>query len=107
VLAAAGAFTISALVVAWRFETNPWLEWSWKALVGLVALQAVVGALAYAGGDRPGDSLHLLYGAVSLGVLPAAHRFSSEAPPRGRAWTFAVAGLFLLLIVWRLFTTGR
>jgi hypothetical protein len=106
VLATTAVFSITAVVVAWRFEVRPWLEWARRVVAGLVAVQVVVGALTYGDGNRPKESLHLLYGVVALGVLPAADRFASDAPAKGRAWTFAVAGIFLLLILWRLYATG-
>ena len=106
VLAAAGIFAVVAVVAAWRFEPRPWLEWSWRALFALVALQALTGALVYGGGRRPAESLHFLYAAFALGVLPAASSFAREAPPKGRAWTLAAASVLLLLLLLRLFGTG-
>jgi hypothetical protein len=72
----------------------------------LLAVQVVLGALLYLTGARPAEVLHLVYGVAILGVLPLATTFASDAPPRARSWVLAVAGLLILLLAWRLLSTG-
>lgn len=72
----------------------------------LLVIQAVLGVVLYLTGNRPGEVLHLVYGVAILGVLPLATTFASDAPPRARSWVLAVAGLLILLLAWRLLSTG-
>jgi heme A synthase len=106
VLGAVAAFTLVALFFA-RFADPPaWLERARVALVLVLGMQAGLGILTYAGGKRPSESLHLLYGVAILGVLPLARAFSSEALPRPRSGVLAAAGVVTLALVWRAFATG-
>ena len=106
VLVVAGVFALAALILAWRVGHRPWLEPAWKIVSGLVAVQALLGVVGYITGSRLENSLHWLYGVVAAVILPGANSFAAEAPPRGRAWTFAVAGTVLALVLWRAFSTG-
>ena len=75
-------------------------------LVALVALQVVLGAIAYAIGKRPEEQLHILYGIAALMALPLAERFAQEAPAPARAGTLAIAAAVMLALVARSFGTG-
>ncbi len=83
-----------------------WVDPLRSAVLGLVVLQAAIGALTYLAGSRPAEPLHLVYGLAATAVLPLAATFASEAPPRPRAWVTAVALGILLILVWRLASTG-
>jgi hypothetical protein len=85
---------------------SPWVDRLRLALTGLIGLQVLVGAFVLIGGGRPAESLHLLYGAVGLIVLPAVGSFATEAPPPDRAWVLVAACGILLLLAWRLASTG-
>jgi hypothetical protein len=81
-------------------------------VVGLVAANGFVGALLFAGGSRPADALHLLYGPAALVTLPVGvwlsrrgRDFTGAAGPRRDGWL--VAGAVVLLgLELRLFMTG-
>ena len=96
---------LAAAVLALR-GGSPWVDRLRLGLTGLIGLQTLVGALLLVGGARPAETLHLLYGAVGLLVLPAAGSFASEAPPPDRAWVLVAACGVLLLLAWRLASTG-
>ncbi len=71
-----------------------------------LVVQVLVGVLLYVGGSRPLEPLHLLYGVAILAVLPLASSFAADAPPRPRSGVRAVAGLMVVLLAWRLLSTG-
>jgi hypothetical protein len=84
-------------------------QWTERLRVGLTAvigLQVAAGALELATGARPAEGLHLLYGIAALGVLPLAANFAGDATPGARAWVQVAACGVLLLIAWRLASTG-
>ena len=76
------------------------------ALTLILGLQVVLGAVVLLGGARPREPLHFLYGAASLGVIPLARSFAAEAPARPRAAVMVGAAVVLLLLLWRLASTG-
>lgn len=99
-------FLAVALVLTFTGGMRPWLETLRKVMTGLVAVQVGIGALLYAMGQRPAETLHLLYGAVALGVLPFASTFSSEAPPKARAGVISLGAVLTLGLLFRALSTG-
>jgi hypothetical protein len=83
-----------------------WVDAARNVVLGIVVLQAAIGAVAYLGGSRPAEPLHFVYGLAAIAVLPLAATFASEAPPRPRAWVLVVALAILLVLAWRLASTG-
>jgi heme A synthase len=83
-----------------------WVDRLRTGVLAVVALQAAIGAVTYLGGSRPAEPLHLVYGLAAIAVLPLAGTFAAEAPPRPRAWVLVVALATLLLLTWRLASTG-
>ncbi len=107
VLGCVGAFTLACVAAA--------LLGGWRGRLqhAYVATQAVVGAQVLLGlvvliGERtsPREPLHMLYALLVVGVLAFANSFSAQAPPKARAWTFALAGVIAFGLVLRLFGTG-
>ncbi len=83
-----------------------WVDGLRIGVTAVVVVQAAIGAVTWLSGERPGEPLHLVYGAAAIAVLPLAATFASEAPPRPRAWVLAVALGILLILAWRLASTG-
>lgn len=83
-----------------------WFEVVRRLVVGAVAVQAGIGAFLYLSGDRPAETLHLLYGAVAVAALPLAAGFASEAPPKARAGSLALAGVVMIGVLVRSLGTG-
>jgi 4-hydroxybenzoate polyprenyltransferase len=81
-------------------------------VVGLIAVNGIAGLLLLAGGSRPADALHLLYGPAALVTLPIGvwlsrrgRRLARGAASRRDGWLVA-AVLVLLGLELRLFMTG-
>jgi hypothetical protein len=107
VMAVALLFALVAGLTAWLDRGgHGWILRLRLGVEALLLVQVALGALLYVAGGRPGELLHLVYGIAILGVLPLATTFASDAPPRSRSWVLAVAGLVILLLAWRLLSTG-
>jgi len=107
------SIVLGALLVTMTLATlaavragSPWVDRLRIGLNLIIGLQALTGVLLLLAGVRPHETLHLLYGAAALAILPLAGTFASEAPPRPRAWVLVGACLLLLVIAWRLASTG-
>jgi hypothetical protein len=105
VLAAVVATGLASAFLALRGGSQ-WTERLRIGLTAVIGLQVAAGALELATGARPTEGLHLLYGLAALGVLPLAANFASDAPPGARAWVQVAACAVLLLLAWRLASTG-
>ncbi|MGH2429845.1 MAG: hypothetical protein ACRDGV_13375 [Candidatus Limnocylindria bacterium] len=105
-VAALIGFGLLAVVCAVLQRVPAWLGWLRVALVIALAAQAVAGLALFAGGARPAEWLHWVYGAVAVGSLVLADSVSEEAPSRPRAASYAAGSLVSLLMVWRLASTG-
>jgi heme A synthase len=106
IIAATALFTLVAGGLAFSSGATTWLEWARTGLFVLIGIQLVIGVVVYGTGHRPQEPLHLLYGAVLFGALPLASTFSAEAPRKPRSAVLAVAGVVMLLVLWRLVETG-
>jgi nitrate reductase gamma subunit len=105
VLGAVVVTGLAAILIAMR-GGSPWTNRLRIVLTVVISLQVLAGLVLLATAVRPRESLHLLYGLAALAILPLAGTFASEAPPRPRAWVLAVACLILLVVAWRLASTG-
>lgn len=81
---------------------------SWVEALVLVFLgMTIAGGLGLlASGHRPHEGLHLLYAVLVFAAVPVAGRLSSQAGPRTRGLVTALAAVFALVLVARLFATG-
>lgn len=105
VFATAGVAMVIAAIAALRGGAR-WVDQLRTVVLAVVAVQAAIGAVAYLGGSRPAEPLHVVYGLAALAILPLAGTFASEAPPRPRAWVLVAALAILLVLAWRLSSTG-
>jgi hypothetical protein len=105
VAVATAAVGLVAVVMALR-GGSPWTDRLRLGLTGLIGLQIVGGLFVLAQGARPAEGLHFLYGIAAVVLLPLTGTFASEAPPRPRAWVLAGACVLMLLLSWRLASTG-
>ena len=75
---------------------------------GLFVVQGILGVSLFAGGRRPHDPLHWLYGVLLVIVLPIALTYgsSSERDQRRQSLIYGVAGLFMAGLAIRALTTA-
>jgi hypothetical protein len=105
-MAAALAFAVVGGVMAALDRAPRWLEWLRAVLVVGLLAQAAIGVLLLVGGSEPSDQIHWLYGVVILAVPVLGGSFVAEAPPRPKAAAYAVAGILVAVLAWRLAATG-
>jgi len=105
VLASVVVTGLAAVLIAMR-GGSPWTDRLRIGLTVVIGLQILAGLAPFATAARPRETLHLLYGLAALAILPLAGTFASEAPPRPRAWVLAAACLIILVVAWRLSSTG-
>jgi hypothetical protein len=105
-IAGAVGFAVVGGVMAALDRAPAWLDWLRIALVIAIAIQAAIGLLVLVGGSAPAEQIHWLYGVVVLAVPVLAPSIVEEAPPRWRAAVFALAGLLVAILAWRLAATG-
>jgi hypothetical protein len=74
------------------------------ALIGAV-LALLAGAARYTGGGRPHLGLHYLYAFFAVAAVPLAASMAARRPRHGGLYHLG-AGLLLLLMSFRLATTG-
>lgn len=81
----------------------------WGALVineFIFIAQGIVGASMWIDGLRPARSVHLLYGVLSVIVLPSAFAFTKGGATRREAATYGLICLFLAGVAIRAAATG-
>jgi hypothetical protein len=76
----------------------------WAGLV--VGAAAVLGIGVAITDHVPRDPLHIVYGALAVGVVPGAALLASGRTDARRAVVWAIAGIVLTILVMRLFQTG-
>ena len=84
---------------------------AWRTLVAVLVsagTTAIAGVALLISGEHPKEWLHLLYAALAFGLIPFADNASrSLRTDRGRGLYRFVGGLVCLMILTRLFVTGR
>ena len=94
----------------WRFARREGVHTSyWGALaIGELILlaQAGLGAYLWMSGFRPARTMHLLYGIVSLLVIPAVYAYTQGREDRSEMLVHSAATLVLVGLVIRAMTTA-
>ncbi len=107
-LAASLAVGLFGLWGAWRHgRVGRWL-WGLLAAAELLFLaQMLLGAAMMVQGSVPARGwIHVVYGLVAVGVLPAAYVLTRREAGRREAVTYAVLGFFLAGLALRAMATG-
>lgn len=73
---------------------------------GLFIVQGLLGATLFLSGRRPHDELHWLYGVLLVLVLPIATTYTSGREDRRQSLVYGIAGLFMVGLAIRAFTTA-
>jgi heme A synthase len=73
---------------------------------GVFVAQAVLGTIMWIAGDRPGRTIHLLYGVFAIVALPGLFAYLKGDDSNQAQWYYAVATLFLFGVALRAIGTG-
>jgi heme A synthase len=73
---------------------------------GLFILQAVLGIVLWIAGERPGRTIHLLYGAFALVALPGLFAYLKGDDSNQAQWYYAMLAIFLFGVALRSIGTG-
>lgn len=76
------------------------------AVVSVLFVGSVSGAVLLASGMRPTDGLHLLYAAAALAMVPLARSFTGRSGQRATAALLLAAFVVLGALMYRLIATG-
>ena len=94
----------------WRFARREGVHasyWGALAIGELILLaQAGLGAYLWMSGFRPARTMHLLYGIVSLLVIPAVYAYTQGREDRSEMLVHSAATLVLVGLVIRAMTTA-
>ena len=94
----------------WRVFRRQGLDGSfWGTLVIgelLILAQTLLGGYLYLTGERPMRSIHLLYGFVSLLVVPGVFVYTRGGDKRREILIYALSLIFTAALVFRAITTG-
>lgn len=94
----------------WRFFRKQGVDSNyWGALVIgeiLIVLQGLFGAYLWIIGERPGRSIHILYGIITALVIPGVYAYTKGDEHRQAILIYGVALLVAALLVVRAITTA-
>jgi hypothetical protein len=79
---------------------------SFLIVAGLTALQGLVGLIVLAGGRRPTELLHIVYGVFAVLFLPGAYRYAQGGSRRREALFLAGAAWIVSIAYFRGLATG-
>ena len=105
-LALALTLAVGLLTLVRDRSPQPWLDRIILLDLAVGALAALTGLALVLAGDRPRDTLHLLYGVVVLAVVPGTRYMARAGRWSRRAGWIAIGALVGLLLVARLAMTA-
>ncbi len=73
---------------------------------GLVVVQGLLGMVLFVWGDRPEDTIHILYGFTAALVLPFVWSYVRDKAPRQGLLLYSLVALFIFGLAIRGMTTG-
>ncbi|HWV36650.1 MAG TPA: hypothetical protein VNZ55_13520 [Thermomicrobiales bacterium] len=72
----------------------------------LIVVQGLLGLIVFASGDRPQQTLHILYGFTAALVLPFVWSYVRDRAPRQGLLIYSIVALFIVGLAIRGMTTG-
>lgn len=96
----------SIVLVAARRDDGAAFDTFQAAVVSVLFVGSVSGAVLLASGERPTDGLHLLYAAVAVAMVPLARSFTARSSQRATAALLLAAFVVLGALLFRLIATG-
>jgi len=105
IVAAAGALLI--LVARRRPGMVPTVRVFVRLCGGLAGLQALIGLVLLAIGERPAEGIHLFYGAATAIPIPLAELYAKRFPARNETVLLLYGAVATALFGLRAATTGN
>ncbi len=105
IVAAAGALLV--LVARARPHMVPTVRVFVRLCGALAALQAVIGLVLLAIGERPAEGIHLFYGAATVLPIPLAELYAKRFPARNETMLLLYGAVATALFGLRAATTGN
>ena len=103
-VAAVGA--VAAIVSLFRPRILAAVRFYVRVVIGLVAVQVVIGLVLVATGDRPQQFLHWVYGVAMLITLPIAMAVGRRLGGRDEQIWLAGGAVMTVLFAFRAIATG-
>ena len=72
----------------------------------LIGIQGAFGLILFVEGNRPSDSVHVLYGIAAFVTMPFVWSYVRERHPRQGLFFYSLAALFIAGLAIRGITTG-
>jgi hypothetical protein len=105
IVAAAGALLV--LVARARPNMVPTVRVFVRLCGALAALQAIIGLVLLAIGERPAEGIHLFYGAATVLPIPLAELYAKRFPARNETRLLLYGAVATALFGLRAATTGN
>ncbi len=103
-------FAVVSLWGYWRFFRKQGIDGAYRGAlaIGIMLLiaQAGLGAAMWLGGLRPGRSVHLLYGIVSIVAVPLAYAYTRGRMARPEMLVYSTTTLITVGLILRAITTA-
>ena len=72
----------------------------------LIGAQGAIGLVLFFGGDRPKETVHILYGVAAFVTMPFVWSYVRERHPRQGLFFYSLAALFIAGLAIRGMATG-
>jgi hypothetical protein len=105
VVAAAGALLV--LLARGRPDMVPTVRVFVRLCAAVAALQALIGLVLLAIGERPAEGIHLFYGAATVVPIPLAELYAKRFPARDETMLLLYGAVATALFGLRAATTGN
>jgi hypothetical protein len=83
----------------WTFVRGGVLEGSISGALSigqvLIGIQGIVGLIIFIDGNRPKETVHILYGVAAFVTLPFVWSYARERHPRQGLFFYSLAALFI------------
>lgn len=104
VVAAVGALLI--LLARTRRDLVPTVRVFVRLCAGVAAVEAIVGLVLLAIGERPAEGIHLFYGVATVLPIPLAELYAKRFPARDESMLLLYGAVATALFGLRAATTG-
>ncbi|MGH7866938.1 MAG: hypothetical protein ACREP9_04705 [Candidatus Dormibacteraceae bacterium] len=95
-----------SLSLAIRRRVSPGFRSSYLLMIGVTAIQGLIGVISLASGHRPHELLHVVYGIFAFLFLPGVYFFAARGSRSREAMLMAIACWIVAIAYGRGIMTG-